>query len=533
MLLVRDAHTLNRVKSIRFQDTIRHLFFSPDSRWLLAIEDTSGEPDYINVVDTTTWQAVGRTPVRDLITSLAFMDEGKRFIASGRNGHIGVWDFDPSSGAVGVESQWGNYDGGVSGIILSPDEKTLIVASGTRGKALCEYEIANPKILWSQSTTAGVAAIAPFGPEGFITSDWDHHMRVWRKTPPATVKPPPPLVRVRADSFDPDSQFSLKYEIAAHSPPPNILDALIYLPKSNLLVTRGQDNIRVWSADDLTAIRSFGPRVQSFRDYRDRASNGAIAVTMDEKTVIASDDSGMIGFYDIGTGTLTRSFPNKVPGVDDAQTPDEGMLWQILPDREEKILYTTDRLSRLRAWDMETGKLLNGINLPAIGAEIKLSPNGRFLAVLTGAHGTARQLLVAADSLMILDSTAISDNSQNCAGSFSPDGAFFYRPQSDGQIIRYMVRKGKLDQQETLIRVPGHPLDICLSDDGSLAYLGTIADVIPLSVWDLENRRMLWQANRDQLPVWRLIPLPENRIACLCKDNKLRIFQKGTSKSDR
>ena len=479
-ILIRAADTLERVAALQVSiHTHRYLFFSPDARWLLVIEDLPGEIDYITVIDTQTWQQTGRRPIRDLINSLAFLDGGKRFIASGRNGYIAIWDFDPMTGAIGAEHKWGNYAAEVSGIVLSADEKSIMVASGASGKALCEYDLDNPKILWSHSTTPGVAAIAALGTERFITSDWDHHLRVWRKTPPTVAKPPPPLVRVAADGFDPEHSYALRYEATPHLAPPNVLDALIYLPSSNLLVTRGHDKIQISSADDLAPIRSFGPQLQYFRDYRDRASNGAIAVTHDEKTVIASDDSGVIGFYDIESGKLIRSFPNKVDGIDDAQTPEGGMLWQIVPSHDDKTLYTTDRLARLRAWDMASGKLLASVVLPAIGADLKLSPDGSLLAVLTGGNADARQLLVSTRNLVITDMVGISKDSHNCVGSFSGDGSFFHRPQSDGRILRFAIKNNRLAGMETLMRLPGHPLDMQVSDDGGIAFVGTVIDHIP------------------------------------------------------
>jgi WD40 repeat protein/uncharacterized membrane protein len=529
-IVVRAADTLERVAALQVSiHTHRYLFFSPDARWLLAVEDFPGEIDYITVLDTRTWQQAGRRPIRDLINSLAFMDGGKRFIASGRRGYIAIWDFDPETGTIGTEHKWGNYAAEVSGIVLSADEKSIMVASGASGKALCEYELANPKILWSHTTTPGVVAIAALGPDRFITSDWDHHLRVWRKTPANTAKPPPPLVRVAADRFDPGHTYALRYEATPHAAPPNVLDALIHLPDSNLIVTRGHDKIQVSSADDLTPIRSFGPQLQYFRDYRDRASNGAIAVSQDEKTVIASDDSGVIGFYDIESGKLIRSFPNKVDGMDDDQTPEGGMLWQIVASHDGKTLYTTDRLARLRAWDIASGKLLASLVLPAIGADLKLSPDGNLLAVLTGGHAEAMQVLVSTRNLTMTDMTGISKDSHNCIGSFNGDGSFFHRPQSDGRILRFAIQHDRFAGRETLMRLPGHPLDFQVSADGDVAFAGTVSEHIPLSVWDLEKRKLLWMADQKDLQVWRIVLLPENRIACLCKDNKLRIYQKSAA----
>jgi WD40 repeat protein len=532
-IVIRDSHTLKRVAALQVgQHTHRYLFFTPDTRRLLVIEDTPSDIDYINVIDTTTWQPVGRRPIRDLINSLAFMAGGTRFIASGRNGYLAMWGFDPATGAIGTEQPWGDYKTNVSGIVLSPDEKSFVVASPTAGKALCEYDIIAKKILWSQTTTPGIAAVSLLGTDRFVTSDWDHHLRLWRKTPPTAANPPPPLVRIFADSFDPDYAYSLKYEASPHALQPNLVDALIYLPQSKLLVTRGHDKIQLSSADDLTAIRSFGPPLKVTRDYRSRSTSGAIAVTKDEQTVIAADDAGVIGFYDIETGKLTRSFSTQnaaaVP-----QASETAAIWEILPDHDEKILYISDNRPRLGAWEMATGKLLASVPLPAAGANIQLSPDGRLLVLNTDdGQGNCQQLLVATARLALLDRVEDNRYSNNCLGGFSDDGEFFYRPKFDGQLSRFTIKNQRFGVPETLLRLPGPLYNFTLSDDGTVAFCGG-AGPIPLSVWDLETRRLLWLADNRHGGVFRLIPLDADRLVCLsAEDNSLRLYQRDRAAAE-
>ena len=527
-VVIREAATMRRMASLKVgQNIVRCLFPTPDPRWLIATEDTPSETDYLSVIDTATWRCATRCPVRGTITSLSFMAEGTRVMASSRDGQIGIWKFDKDAGSLVTDQQWLTYGTPVSGIVLSPDEKSVIVAAGVdASRGLCELDLASKKVIWSCPLNLKVAAIAALGPDRFITSDWDHHVRVWRKTPATAANPPPPLVRILADSFDPDYAYSLKYEALPHAPRPNQVDALIYLPSSKLIVTRGHDKIQLSSADDLTAIRSFGPPVAITRDYRNQSTCGAITVTKDEQTVIAADDAGVIGFYDIETGKLTRSFPTANAGAI-PPTPETAAIWEILPDHDEKILYVSDNRPRLGAWEMATGKLLASVPLPAAGTNMQLSPDGRLLVLRTDdKQGNCQQLLVATERLALLDRVEDNRYSCNCLGGFSDDGEFFYRPKFDGQLSRFTIKNQRFGVPETVLRLPGPLYNFTLSDEGTVAFCGG-AGPIPLSVWDLETRRLLWLADGRQGGVFRLIPLDADRFVCLsADDNSLRLYQR-------
>ena len=530
-IVVREAATRNRVASLQISEhTHRNQFYSPDARWLLIIEDTPSDVDYINVIDTTTWRESGRRAIRDLINSLTFFKDGTRFIASGRNGHIATWEFDPATGAIGTEQAWGSYGTNVSGIILSPDQKSLMVASPAAGKALCEYDLETRKILWSDTNTAKVAAIAPLGPDRFITSDWDYHLRVWRKTPPTAANPPPPLVRTLADTLDPAEAYTLRYEADPHQARPCLVDAMIYLPTSELLVTRGHDKIQISSATDLSTVRSFGPQSRRMTGNLSRATCGAIAVTKDEQTVIAADDQGVIGFYEIETGKLIRSFPTVADDAATAFSPDDLATWEIVPDHEEKILYTTDNRLRLCAWDMATGNLIAVTRLPAPGATMQLSPDGSLLVIRThDAQAFSNQVLVATAGLKMVDLGDGARDASHGLGSFSDDGSAFLRPEPDGQLRRFTLAKQRLGPPEVVLRLPATLYQTSFSDDGT-RMICAAAGAVPLSVWDLPARKLLWMVDGSRGGLYRAIPLGTDRIVTLgLSDNKIRLYKRNNA----
>lgn len=124
----------------------------------------------------------------------------------------------------------------------------------------------------------------------------------------AADQPPPPLVRTVADRNDPAFAHAPHHESRTHSASPEVVAAMVYLPESDLIVTRGHDKVQVTSGADLSAIRAFGPRLSLLRGMKDRSNNGALAVMPDEKTVVVTDDEGNLLFFDIETGNEVGSF---------------------------------------------------------------------------------------------------------------------------------------------------------------------------------------------------------------------------------
>ncbi|MBN8457865.1 MAG: WD40 repeat domain-containing protein [Verrucomicrobia bacterium] len=525
-IVVRDAGTLKRVIAEKItEEAIEGHYYTPDARWLLVVEDTPSDVDYIHVIDTTTWKVVGKRPIRDLINSLYFLEEGKRFIASGRFGYIAIWEFDPETGSIGSETAWGSYGRGVAGIIVSPDQKSVLVGSAVDGKQMCEYDISTRKILWSNTNTPKISAISPFGSDAFITSDWDHHIRVWRRTPAGAANPPPPLIRTLADRFDPAFSFTLKYEAEPHEARPCLIDAIIHLPSSKLLVTRGHDKIRISSAEDLSLIRSFGPPSRRCQGYLSRATCGAITVTKDERTVIAADDSGGIGFYDIETGKLERGFRTIEP--DDAETlsPDDLATWELVLDPEEKILYTTDNQMRLCAWEAATGKLVKATRLPAPGATMRLSPDGSTLLIRTqDAQSDCRQLRVSAKDLRILNLSMDARDASHGLGTFTGDETFYLQPAPDGQLRKYPWSGDRTGSPDVILRLPGTLYQTTFSDDGTFLVCAAGGNA-PLSVWSPDGKDLLWMADPASGGLYRAIPLENDRIVTVgLSDNKLRLY---------
>lgn len=166
--------------------THTQLIFTPDGRWLLAIEDFPGEPDYISVIRTADWELVARQPIRDLLRAGVFLDGGTRFLGAGRNGHVATWDFHPETGMIGMEREWMRYGAGITGMLPGRDGRSLIISTGRTGLALAELDVERRKVIWSPPTTPGIVALAHLGEDRFISSGWDHRMRVWKRTPPTS-----------------------------------------------------------------------------------------------------------------------------------------------------------------------------------------------------------------------------------------------------------------------------------------------------------------------------------------------------------
>jgi WD40 repeat protein len=409
-------------------------------------------------------------------------------------------------------------------MLLGPEGKSLILSSGKGGRALAELNFETRKVVWSHPTTPGIVALARLGADRFASVGWDHHVRVWKRTPPTAVQPPPPLVRTLADRNDPAHSHTLRLEATPHGDGAVVVDAMVHLPQSGLIVTRGHDKVQVVSAMDLTEVRSFGPELSRLSGVKDRSNNGALAVTEDEKTVVVTDDEGSLLFFDIETGEEIRRLNSPNRGADGLDVAHQEVVWQILLDEDKGRIYTTDDTAQLHEWDLESGEVLRSVQLSGIGYELVMSPDGGLLAVLTGVGENIEQMFLTTSDLKAEIVFQVARHSHNTVGSFSADGEKFYRAFLDGRVMALYPGEDARVTNEILFRVPGQIVDVQVTEDGEMAWVGSAYGPVPLSLWDLETRQPVWLADGSQLPVWRMVVVADDRVVCLCKDNKMRMY---------
>lgn len=579
-VVVLDNESWDVVKTFAHPATIRELFFTPDQKYLISIEDTGGEPDYLNVYEVESWEEVSRTPTPHLINSCQFMADGKTFYATYRDGQVlrGILD----QGKIQIEVLF-SVGVNTNDLDLSPAQKSYFVCGAATGAALTEYDLTTHKVLWSAGAQVpGAQAAVYIDEQTLISIHGDYKIRVWRKNKPGETSMPPALVRTHMESFDPEWAYDLEYEGKGHEPMPLASDALLYEAKTHRLVSRGQDQIIVWDATDLVPLAKFGPRCDKFRDYRSRSTAGAIAIADDGKQIVAADDDGVMHLYEMETGNeigimqeriivpIPRSTaPPNAPGnivpiprspalldsPGNPVTPTQPsrpsqpvmpttspsnpsapvasgsvpkLCWSIEFDSSGDFFYSTHLDGYIRKWSLAKKDMVHKTMAGNIGANIDVSPNGKMLAtLLTPADHGLLSFFQINDIAMLqkVYQERVPAHSHNSMGKFSQDGKSFYHALADGRLEEWKITEsGAVIAGRELLRLPWQITDFQISDDQQTIVIACISDRMTLSVWNLETGRLLWQAPPGQVPVWRLQLMPDDRIATLGVDNILRTY---------
>mgnify|MGYP002133028547 CR=1 FL=1 len=414
-----------------------------------------------------------------------------------------------------------------------------------------------------RSETPGVQSALFTDENTLISIHADFKTRVWRKNQPGVTSMPPALVRTHMESLHEDWAYDLEYEGKAHESTPLKTDALLYEPKSHRLVSRGQDQIIVWDATDLVPLKKFGPRCDKYRDYRNTATAGAIAITNDGKNVAASDDDGLIYLYELETGAEVGVFHEKVIvpipqilGLPDATTipatptlpvnPNQAvipplpsissqvasssgakMCWSIGFEPDGNFFYSTHRDGYIRKWNLAKKEMVEKTMVGNIGANVAVSPSGKMLASLVtpSDHGLMSFFQIDESFMDQSFEERVTVHSHNSTGKFSKDGKSFYHALADGRLQEWKITEsGGVMPGKELLRLPGQIMDFQIAEDQEMIVIASISDKMPLSVWNLKSGRLLWQAPSGHVPVWRLQLMPDDRIATLGVDNILRTY---------
>lgn len=566
-VVVLDAQSWEVIKSFTHPATIRELFFTPDQQYLISVEDTGGEPDYINVYRVADWEEVSRTATPNLVNSWQFFPDGKSFLTTYRNGKIarGIVE----EGMITIENEVISVGANALDLDLSPNGESYFICCAFSGASLIEYDAHTNKPLWAAGPKmAGAQAAAFIDDDTLVTVHGDYKTRVWRKNRPGETKMPPPLVRTHLESLDQDWAYDLEYVGKAHETSPIKTDALLYASDSHQLISRGQDQIVVWDANDLVAEKTFGPRCDTYRDYRAYATAGAIALTHDGQQLIAADDEGAMHLFDVKTGKEVAVMMEKVivpipqipsededptiplpptipqnpnlpviPTVDSNTSPqlpqvapsnDGKMCWAIRFDADGKYFYTTHRDGYIRKWDFGKKEMVGKTMHGDIGANLVVSPDNRMLvSLLTPADRGLMSFfsLTSNPTMDMIYQERVTAHSHHSPGKFSADGKTFYHALADGRLEAWQITdSGSVMPGKEALRLPAQIMDFQIDEDGETLFVGSISDKMPFSVWNLKTGRLLWQAPPGHPPVWRLQILPQQRVAALGTDNVLRTY---------
>ena len=325
----------------------------------------------------------------------------------------------------------------------------------------------------------GVISAIAFSPDGrtLATGSFDHSIRLW--------------------------DFEKRERVATLHGHLTEVWALAFSPDGNTLASGGKDGaVKLWPMRP-------EPKPEVFS-----GASMPLAIASDGQTLIALEGNHAIGFFDLGTGEVTRRFELEPalfrgPGTRVTVSADGNVLTQALGDGRVKIwntesgevrlLKASDKPVELLALSPDGGTLITGsreeklrswtlpgaesAEWPIEAARVQFSPDGAVIA----AYDRSNSVQIWDVATRTLRATIEPEAEFGGAGAFSPDGRLFAAPGQEDTIGLWNVPTGEL-----IGTFGGHKqpvFSVAFSPDGKT--LGSSSDDSTVRIWNVATQQEL------------------------------------------
>jgi WD40 repeat protein len=344
---------------------------------LLAV---GGDDKTVRVFTLADGKELKAAPVSGRVKSLVFSPNNQILAAGCADGSLQVWSAvynpgQPPSPDFLKPLQSFTHRAAVTGIAIAPDNVTVYTASLDRELRAWRLAAEGPTKNFGHPNLVDVVTFSPDG-KRLVTGCHDGKVRL----------------------FDVAKGAQLKEISASTTKDATMIYALAWSPDGKQLVSGGFDNsLRLWNAESGALIRelkAYKPK-ESEKGHRDSVLSVAFSP---DGQYLASGSGGLerlIKIWKVADGSLVRDLDNprlKHPMLAPQSHPGWVNGLRFTKDGKRLISAGDAPLNRgyLAVWDVPTGKLLYGEELPLGNFHsLALAPDEKLLALGAGSRGRA------------------------------------------------------------------------------------------------------------------------------------------------
>jgi WD40 repeat protein len=333
-------------------DSLLHLEFSPDGRWLAA----GSADNTAKIWDVTTGDEVYTLPGHtDLIINVTFTPDGRRLISASRSREVKVWDLPPGEpggsvpGGRSLTPRWTLrefFSNSVWAMALSPDGSRLAIGGPSADGNVRIYDLTDGSLVHTLRGDPRIISLM-FSHDGRRVAAAGHEriVRLWDTT---TGK-----------------------ELLSLHGHDNIVGRVLFSPDGHRLVSASADGqVQIW---DGSPFDQPDPRIRTLGGP-DEVEFLGVAFSTDGGLLASASADGSIKLWDVPSGRLVCPFHGHTEAA-----------MCVAIDRDGRYLLSGSMDKTVRLWDVRTGKEVYCIRgFKVMVHSVAFSPDGSAFA--TGSH---------------------------------------------------------------------------------------------------------------------------------------------------